>query len=117
MLWCIICKSKQASSDVLVQRSMLHKGLIKYSKVNGITPMTIHLQIAHPRLFVQRKQLSEKVAKFVHHVQQSRKKKITISLCAINSFFGATNLFKNLTNNNTFWRIRSYIFVRVIGPR
>jgi hypothetical protein len=95
MLWCIICKSKQASSDVLVQRSMLHKGLIKYSKVNGITPMTIHVQIAHPRLFVQRKQqLSEKVAKFVDHVQQSRKKKIAISLCAINSFFWCTNLFK-----------------------
>jgi hypothetical protein len=95
MLWCIICKSKQAFSDVLVQRSMLHKGLIKYSKVNGIIPMTIHVQTAHPRLFVQRKQqLSEKVAKFVDHVQQTRKKRITISPCAITSFFGSTNLLK-----------------------
>jgi hypothetical protein len=37
-----------------------------FHKVNGITPMTIHVQTAHPSLFVQRKQqLNEKVAKLV----------------------------------------------------
>ncbi len=56
VLWCIICKFEKTSSDVLVQRSTLCGGLIKYNKVNGITPMTIHVQTAHPRLFVQKKQ-------------------------------------------------------------
>jgi len=59
MLWCILYRFEQVSSDALVQRYMFHK-------VNGITPMTIHVQIAHPSLFVQRKQqLNEKVAKLV----------------------------------------------------
>jgi hypothetical protein len=57
MLWCIISRFEQGSSDVLVQRYMLHKA-------NGITPMTIPMQIAHPK-FAQRKQLNEKVAKLV----------------------------------------------------
>jgi hypothetical protein len=55
VLCCIICKFEQASSDVLIQRSTFCKGLIKYIKVNDIIPMTIHVQIAHPRLFAQRK--------------------------------------------------------------
>jgi hypothetical protein len=59
MLWCIIYRFEQVFNDVLVQRYMLHK-------VNGITPMTTHVQSAHPRFFVKRKQqLNEKVAKLV----------------------------------------------------
>jgi hypothetical protein len=74
----IIYISEQASSDALAQRSTLRKGLIKYSKANGITPTTTHVQIAHPRLFEQRKQqLSEKVAEPVAHVPQLGKKRTT----------------------------------------
>ncbi len=40
------------SNDVLAQGSIVYKGLIKYNKTNGITPMTTHVQTAHPRLFV-----------------------------------------------------------------
>jgi hypothetical protein len=46
------------------------KGLIKYYKVNGIIHMTIHVQIARPRLFAQRnQQLNQKVVKHVVHVR------------------------------------------------
>jgi hypothetical protein len=59
MLWCIIYRFEQVSSDVLVQRYLLHK-------VNGITLMTTHVQTTHPRLFAQKEeQLNEKVAKLV----------------------------------------------------
>ncbi len=34
----------------------MHKGLIKYIKVNGITPMTVYVQSTYPKLFVIRKQ-------------------------------------------------------------
>ncbi len=40
VLWCIICKYEQTFNDDLVQRSKFRKALIKYSKVNDITPMT-----------------------------------------------------------------------------
>lgn len=56
MLQCIICRFEKTSSDVLIQRSIMWKGLIKYNKVNGITPMTTQLQITHPKLFALRKQ-------------------------------------------------------------
>jgi hypothetical protein len=70
MLQCIICRF-----NVLVQIFTLHKRLIKYSKVNGIIPMTIHVQIAHSKLFTLKKQQLNEVAKLVHvHVQQPRKK-------------------------------------------
>jgi hypothetical protein len=69
VLWCIIYKYEQTSNDVVAQRFTLYKGLIKYNMVNGITPMTIHVQTTHPRLFAQRKQLSEKVVELVVHVQ------------------------------------------------
>jgi hypothetical protein len=36
MLLCII-------SNVLMQRSIINKGLIKYFKVNGIIPLNIHV--------------------------------------------------------------------------
>ncbi len=39
VLWCIIDRSEQVSSDALVQRYMFHK-------VNGITPMTTHVQLS-----------------------------------------------------------------------
>jgi hypothetical protein len=64
----MICKLEQVFNNVLAQRSTFCKGLIKYNKINDITLMTIHVQIAHPRLFAKRKQLSEKVAKPVIHV-------------------------------------------------
>jgi hypothetical protein len=56
ILWCIICKSKQTFNDVLAQKSIMHKGLIKYNKVDGINPMSIYVQIAHLKLLVMRKQ-------------------------------------------------------------
>ncbi len=56
MLRYIICKLEQATKDVLVQIFTLHKGLITYNKVNGVIPMTTHVQIAYPKLFVLRKQ-------------------------------------------------------------
>jgi hypothetical protein len=34
----------------------MHKGLIKYNKIDGINPMSIYVQIAHLKLFVTRKQ-------------------------------------------------------------
>ncbi len=90
-------RSEQASSDASAQRSMFRKGLIKYSKVNGIIPMTIHVQIAHPKLFEQKKQqLSENVAKPVVHVRQLTKKITTPSPFTITSFFGATNPYKKI---------------------
>jgi hypothetical protein len=42
VLLCKMCRSEQASNDVLAQRSTHCKGLIKFNKANGITPMTIH---------------------------------------------------------------------------
>ncbi len=92
VLQCIACKSKHASINVLVQGSTLHKGLIKYGKTNIITPMITHVQSTHPRLFAQTKQqFSDKLAKPTIHVQQSRKKRTSLSTYAIIAFFGATN--------------------------
>jgi hypothetical protein len=59
--------------------------------------MTTRVQIAHPRLFEQRKQqLGEKVAKPVAHARQSGKKITTPSAFVITSFFGATNPYKKI---------------------
>jgi hypothetical protein len=52
MLWCIIYQFKQAFGDVVTQRFTFHKGLIEYTKVNGITPMNTHVQTTHSKLFV-----------------------------------------------------------------
>ncbi len=52
MLQYIICKTKQVSAFVLCQWSTLWKGLIKYGKINGITPMMTHVEFAHPKLVV-----------------------------------------------------------------
>jgi hypothetical protein len=43
MLWCIIRRSEQATNDVLIQKCIMRKGLIKYIKVNGITPMITYV--------------------------------------------------------------------------
>jgi hypothetical protein len=59
MLQCIICRLEQSTKDVLVQICILHKGLIAYNKVNGITPMITHVQIAHPKLFALRKKITQ----------------------------------------------------------
>jgi hypothetical protein len=55
MLQCIICKFGQASKIDLTQRSILHKGLIKYNKTNGITPMKTHVEATQPKVRAQRK--------------------------------------------------------------
>jgi hypothetical protein len=95
MLRCIICRFEQATIDALGQRSTLCKGLVKIRKVNGITPMIIHVKTTHPKLFVLRKQQLSAMAKFVvAHVRQSRKKMTSIFNCAIIAFFGVTNLYK-----------------------
>ncbi len=97
VLRCIIHKFEQASNDASAQRSTLCKGLINYNKVNGITPTTIHVQIAHPRLFEQRKQqLGEKVAEPVAPVRQLGTKITTPSAFGITSFFGATYPYRKI---------------------
>jgi hypothetical protein len=67
MLQCIIYKFEQTFEIDLTQRSIIYKGLIKYIKTNGITPMKTHVEITHPKLWVHKKQLcSEKVVTFYH---------------------------------------------------
>jgi len=56
--------------------------------------MIIHVQTTHLRLFAQRKQLSEKVTKPIAHIRQLGKKRTSSSTYAIIAFFGATNLYK-----------------------
>ncbi len=65
-----------------------------------MTPTTIHVQTTHMKLFALKKQLfNEIVEHVVIHVQQSRMKRQVFSH-AIIAFFGATNPFKKLMNNN-----------------
>jgi hypothetical protein len=54
----IICKSKQTFGDVLMQRFNFFNCLIKHNKINGMILVNTHVQVAHPKLFVQRKQQS-----------------------------------------------------------
>ncbi len=49
-----MCRSEQATNNVLAQRFIMRKGSIKYTKANGITPMITHVQVAHPKLFASR---------------------------------------------------------------
>jgi hypothetical protein len=72
----------------------MHKGLIKYNKVNGIIPMTTHVQTKHLKLFALNKQLSEVAKLVVVDVQQLRNKRIGPSSYVIITFFGSTNLYK-----------------------
>ncbi len=55
MLECIICKIEQADALDLCQHSILQKGLIKYGKINGITPMRTHVESVHPKLVASKK--------------------------------------------------------------
>ncbi len=55
MLRCIIYRIEQASALDLCQRSTLRKSLIKYGKINGITPMKTHVEFTHPKLVVHTK--------------------------------------------------------------
>jgi hypothetical protein len=50
MLWCIICRIEQVGALDLCQCSTLWKGLIKYGKINGITPMRAHVESTHLKL-------------------------------------------------------------------
>jgi hypothetical protein len=54
----IIYKSKQTFGDVLMQRFTFRKNLLKYNKVNSMILVNTHVQITHPKLFIQRKQHS-----------------------------------------------------------
>jgi len=55
MLQCIICRIKQVGVLGLCQHSILRKCLIKYGKINGITPMRTHVEFMHPKLVACRK--------------------------------------------------------------
>jgi hypothetical protein len=68
VLRCIICRCKQTTINALGQISILCQGLVKYRKVNGITPMTTHVQTKHPKLFALRKQQLSAMAKPIAHV-------------------------------------------------
>lgn len=89
VLQCKMCRSEQASNDVLAQRSTLCKGLIKFNKVNDITPNCTF------KLFAQKKQLNEKGVEPIAHVWQFRKKRTSSSGYAITAFFATTNSKKN----------------------
>jgi hypothetical protein len=64
-LW--ICASIQQCFDAKIY---ICKGLITYYKFNGITPMNIRVQIAHPKFFAHEKQLKEKVIECATHTWQ-----------------------------------------------
>jgi len=55
MLWCIIYRIEQVSALDLCQLFTLQKGLIKYGKINGITPMKTHVESMHPKLVAHKK--------------------------------------------------------------
>ncbi len=95
MLQCIICRYEQSTNDALAQRFILCKGLIKYNKVNGITPMIMHVQITHLKLFALRKQQFNAMIKLITiHVRQLGKKRIGPSSCVIIDFFAAIYMYK-----------------------
>jgi hypothetical protein len=79
---------------------MFCKNLIRYNKINGIIHITIHVQTTHPRLFTKKKQLNEKVAKYVTHVWQFKKKITTLFGYAITIFLVPQTPTKELVNNN-----------------
>ncbi len=96
MSWCIICRFKQPTNNVLVQKCIKCKGLIKYIKVHGSDPMTTYVEITHPKLFAIRKQQFNVVAEpSIIHARQLGKKRISTFNCVIIDLFGATNPYKN----------------------
>jgi hypothetical protein len=82
---------------------ILHKGLIKYNKVNGLILMIIHVQIANPKLFGLRKQqLNEVVEPLSTHVRQLGKKMTSPSNHAIIGFLvPQTHTKKMMSINNS----------------
>jgi phytoene dehydrogenase-like protein len=97
ILQCIVYKLEKTSNIILSQSFVLKKGLIKYNKINGLTPMKTHVDIAHPRFFVLRKtQLVKKaIIGNVKYTQQKRKKRTRPFSSAITTYFGFTNPYKN----------------------
>ncbi len=112
MLQYIIYRFNQTFGNVLAQIYIHYKGLIKYNKVDGIIPMNTHVQIAHLKLFVQRKQLNKKVGNtcgscstiIVH---------LTMQLLKI---LMPQTPQKKINNNTNFWRIWCFIFAKVVDP-
>jgi hypothetical protein len=94
MLICIICRSEQANDNVLIKSCyIIRKGLIKYNKCNGVTPMKTHIDCVHPKLLAIRKKQLTKVIP-LDHTQQRAKKKVGVTSSAIIEFFGSSNPYK-----------------------
>jgi hypothetical protein len=65
--------------------------------------MTVHVQTAHTRVFVQRKlQFSEKVVELAIHVRKSRNKRKSSFAYVITTFFSATNPYKKIDEQQQF---------------
>lgn len=99
MLRCIIFKSKQVVANILNKGFSLCKGLIKYNKANGVTPIKTHVDSAHFCLVVKRKLILIKKS-MVKHVdsylnQQLGMKKVGSSWSTITTFFGSANPYKH----------------------
>jgi hypothetical protein len=95
MLRCIICRTKQANALDLCQRSILQKGLIKYGKINGITPMRSHVESMHLKLVTHRKlTIIKELVIAASHSQQFGKKWFGPSKCVITPYFGVTSPYK-----------------------
>jgi hypothetical protein len=96
MLQCIIYRTKQTDAFDLCQCSPLRKGLIKYGKINGITPTRTHVEFVHPKLVACRKLAitEELVVAITSHSQQFGKKWFGPFADAITSYFGITNPYK-----------------------
>jgi hypothetical protein len=67
------------------------KGLIKYNKTNGTTPMKTHVETTHPKLWTQRKQICSEKVVTLDHTQEPRKKRASPSSYIITTFFSAKN--------------------------
>jgi len=96
MLQCIICRIEQVGAFDLCQCSTLRKGLIKYGKINGITPIRTHVESTHPKLVARRKLtiIKELVMTTTSHSRQFGKKQFGPFGFAITSYFGVTNPYK-----------------------
>ena len=80
---------------MLGQRSIMRKGLVKYSKANGITAMRKHIDMAHPHLVSLRVAQVGQTAK-VEHNRQASKKRLLPSGSSITTFFGSMNPYKKM---------------------
>ncbi len=73
--------------------SILKEGPIKYNNCNGVILMKIHIDCAHPKLFVAKKmQLIEVIP--LDHTRQLVKKRVGITSSAIIDYFGFSNPYK-----------------------